>query len=120
MSSNYRRLKVYGAACRLSDEVREQVLAWDSFDRWTLGVQLVRAADSIGANIAEAYGRERAADQRRFLYIARGSTLEVAHWLHRASSRGLTVARAGGVEDIARMLNGLLAKHRSARLRTAN
>jgi four helix bundle protein len=33
------------------------VWRWSSFDRWTVGQQMVRSADSIGANIAEAAGR---------------------------------------------------------------
>jgi four helix bundle protein len=50
---------------------------------------LVRAADSIGANIAEANGRAKGPDQSRLLVIARGSIYETQHWLERARSRGL-------------------------------
>lgn len=43
--------------------------------------QLIRAISSIGANLAEGYGRHYKQDYRRFISIARGSALEVDHWL---------------------------------------
>jgi four helix bundle protein len=102
-------LLAYRKAAALADEVRSGVAGWPSFDLWTVGVQLVRAADSVGANIAEAYGRRTDADRRRFLFIARGSTCELEHWLLRASARGLpcpknAMARA---RENGRLLNGL-------------
>jgi four helix bundle protein len=120
--ANFRRLSVYVRACSLADVLRAEVISGDSFDRWTSGAQLVRAADSIGANIAEAYGRERAADQRRFLYVARGSPLEAEHWVGRASARGLLdgIRFDSELSELGRMLNGLIRSHRSAGLRTEN
>ena len=40
---------------------------WEPFAKNTIGTQLVRAADSIGANIAEGYGRGSFADNKRFV-----------------------------------------------------
>lgn len=43
--------------------------------------QLIRACASIGANLAEGYGRMHKKDYRRFVGIARGSSFEVNYWL---------------------------------------
>lgn len=43
--------------------------------------QLVRAIVSVGANLAEGYGRHYKQDYRRFISIARGSAFEADYWL---------------------------------------
>ncbi len=43
--------------------------------------QLLRSSGSIGANIAEGYGRNNSKEYKQFLGIARGSCLETQHWL---------------------------------------
>jgi four helix bundle protein len=88
-------------------------MAWESFDRWSTGIQLVRASDSVGANIAEAFGRSAPRDERRFLYIARGSALETEHWLERAAARDLLTnpAFASRAREVSRLLNGLIRRH---------
>jgi hypothetical protein len=64
--------------------------------RWTVGLQLVRAADSVGANIAEASGRWHEADER---------------WLLRARTRDLTLGRTDEtLEELIRTMNGLVKK----------
>jgi four helix bundle protein len=49
-------------------------------------LQLLRAITSIGANIAEGYGRYYSNNYRLFLSIARGSCFEVDYWLELAIS----------------------------------
>src|SRR5688500_7497297 len=44
--------------------------------------QLLRASASVGANIVEGYGRGSRADYKRFLRIAKGSSLEVEYWIN--------------------------------------
>jgi four helix bundle protein len=106
----FQNLATYRKAVDLADELRGCVRSRESLDRWSVGIQALRAADSVGANLAEGYGRGPFADRQRFLFIARGSACELEHWLRRATTRGLpcpdnAVERA---DEIGRMLNGLI------------
>ena len=88
-TKGFENLRVYQLAEKLADAIWEIVVPWDQFARNTLGGQIVRAADSIGANIAEGTGRGSYQDNRRFIKIARGSFYETRHWLRRAHKRNL-------------------------------
>jgi four helix bundle protein len=87
--SNFENLQVFRLAESLSDQIWDIVRGWDAFERNTVGKQIVRSADSIGANIAEGSGRGSFQDNRRFVKIARGSLQETRYWLRRAFARGL-------------------------------
>jgi four helix bundle protein len=89
MKSNFENLRVYKLAEEVSDRIWKLVLDWDAFAKSTIGHQLVRAADSVGANISEGEGRGSYADNRRFVRTARGSLNETKHFLRRAFRRGL-------------------------------
>jgi four helix bundle protein len=85
----FQDLDVYRLSEDLADRVWLIVRTWDILARDTVGKQLVRAADSIGANIAEGSGRHSPTDNRRMVRIARGSLHEVLHCLRRAYRRDL-------------------------------
>jgi len=87
--TQFEELQVYQLSERLSDTIWLIVSKWHTLARNTVGNQLVRAADSIGANIAEGSGRGSFQDNRRFVRIARGSLNETKHWLRRAFKREL-------------------------------
>jgi four helix bundle protein len=87
--THFEKLDVYRLSEKLADEIWTTVTAWDRFAKQTIGVQLVRSADSVGANIAEGVGRGSFQDNRRFVRTARGSLNETKHWLRRAHSRHL-------------------------------
>ncbi|MGZ8848532.1 MAG: four helix bundle protein [Pyrinomonadaceae bacterium] len=87
--TNFESLRVYQLSESLADQIWTIVLTWNVFARDTVGKQLVKAADSIGANIAEGTGRGSFVDNRRFVRIARGSLNETQHWLRRAFKRNL-------------------------------
>jgi four helix bundle protein len=88
-NQSFSNLKVYQLSEKLSDEIWSIVLEWDNFAKNTVGNQIVRSSDSIGANIAEGTGRGSYQDNRRFVKIARGSLYETQHWVHRATERKL-------------------------------
>jgi len=87
--TGFGNLRVYKLAEEMGDLAWKVVKNWDRLSQYTLGKQLINAADSIGANIAEGTGRGSYADNRRFAKIARGSLFEVKHWLRRAYKRAL-------------------------------
>jgi len=87
--ANFETLRVYQLAETLADEIWTVVCTWDHFARDTVGKQVVRPADSVGANIAEGTGRGSFQDNRRFVRNARGSLNETRHWLRRAHQRHL-------------------------------
>ena len=113
MTIAFEDLKVLQVSEKLCDGVWEEVKQWDSFARDTIGNQFVRAVDSIGANIAEGYGRFHFGEKLQFFYYARGSLFESKYWLNRARSRNLyPAAQAKSLEkelsDLAKSLNNLI------------
>ncbi|MCY3019920.1 MAG: four helix bundle protein [Planctomycetota bacterium] len=88
-SASFEDLRVYRIAEDLADRIWDVAIRWDHFARDTVGKQVVRSADSIGANIAEGTGRGSYQDNRRFVRTARGSLYETRHWLRRVYRRGL-------------------------------
>lgn len=87
--TNFEKLRVYQLSELLADAIWTIVMNWDYFEKDTVGKQIVKAADSIGANIAEGVGRGSFQDNRRFIKIARGSLHETQHWLRRVYKREL-------------------------------
>ena len=82
-------LEVYKLAEQLSDIIWDMVLKWDYFPKVTVDKQMVESADSIGANIAEGYGRYHYKENRNFCYYARGSLEETKVWLRKSIRRRL-------------------------------
>jgi len=77
--------------------------------------QLVRAAVSVSANIAEGCGRAGDRDFRRFIRIALGSASELEYHLLLARDLGILPDAsyeplAGQVAEVKRMLSGLAAR----------
>ncbi len=80
---------MYQRAEKVADLVWDAVIQWEPFARTTVGEQMTRAVDSIGANIAESSGRYHSNDVIRFLHFARGSLKETRYWLKRSLQRNL-------------------------------
>lgn len=86
---DFEELEVYKLSENLANEVWFIVKQWDQFTKNTIGKQIVRAADSVCANIAEGRGRYNFQENRRFVKIARGSLYETISFLRLAYVRRL-------------------------------
>ena len=62
---------------------------WDYFAKDTIGKQLIKASDSVAANLSEGFGRFFYKEERQFCYYSRGSLYETKTWLTKASNRKL-------------------------------
>jgi four helix bundle protein len=120
MAMKFEDLKVLQSAESMADDIWKRVVRWNAFARDVVGKQLVRAVDSIGANIAESYGRYHYGEKLQFLYYARGSLFETRYWLNRALARELMPsdrvdAYASQLTDLARQLNAFAGTLKSQR-----
>ncbi len=82
MSATFEDLRVLKTAEEIADAIWKQTTQWNEYARDVVGKQLARAADSIGANIAESFGRFHFGEKLQFLYFARGSLFETKYWLN--------------------------------------
>lgn len=82
-------LRVYQLSMDMGEEIWSIVIKWNYFARDTIGKQLVRAADSISANLSEGFGRYHYREARNFSYYSRGSLYETRTWLTKAHKRNL-------------------------------
>lgn len=85
MSATFEDLQVLKSAEVVADSIWRQVSQWDEFAKDVVGKQITRSVDSIGANIAESFGRYNFGEKLQFLYYSRGSLFETKYWLNRAS-----------------------------------
>jgi len=120
LALKFEELRVLQSAEVVADGIWQQVVQWDVFARDVVGKQLARAADSVGANIAEAYGRFHYGEKLQFLYYARGSLFETKYWLNRSHKRDLMTSAqmqdyASQLTDLARQLNAFATSLKSQR-----
>ncbi|MFN6527305.1 four helix bundle protein [Nostoc sp. ChiSLP03a] len=107
-TKRFQELQVYQLSEELADDIWKIVEGWNFFAKDTIGKQIVRSADSIGANIAEGVGRGSFQENRRFIRIARGSLNETQHWLRRAYTRKLLTSEQ--INTIKIIINELAPK----------
>ena len=79
----------YKSAFHLANYIWEIVISWDNFSKFTVGEQLIRAVDSISANIAEGFGRYHKKDKIKFYRYSFGSLKETFDWCAKAKIRHL-------------------------------
>jgi four helix bundle protein len=81
--------KTYNFAMELGEEVWGIVIKWNYFEKDTIGKQLVKAVDSIAANLSEGLGRYHYKEAKNFSFYARGSLFETQTWITKAYNRKL-------------------------------
>jgi four helix bundle protein len=113
MISKLEEFKVYNLAMELGEKVWSITMGWGYFEKDTIGKQLVRAADSIAANLSEGLGRYHYKEAKNFGYYSRGSLFETKTWLTKASNRKLVSQEQfqkliGELEIIGKMLNSYI------------
>jgi len=106
-------LEVYNLAMDVGEQVWNIVNKWNYFAKDTVGKQLVRAADSVAANLSEGYGRFFYKENKQFCYYSRGSIYETRTWLTKAHNRELIEKKdfdllLNQVETIAVKLNNYI------------
>ncbi len=110
MINSLEEFKIYNLSLELSEEIWKTVLKWNYFDKDTIGKQLVRATDSISANLSEGLGRFHTKEFKNFCYYARGSLFETKTWLTKVKSRNLMEEALcdkllADIETLGKMLN---------------
>lgn len=123
MATELEDLKILQNAEGIADAVWKRVIQWEEFAKDVVGKQMARATDSIGANIAESYGRFNYGEKLQFLYYSRGSLFEAKFWLNRSLARELMTADevkayAVRLSDVARQLNTFANSLKSQRKET--
>lgn len=109
---SYRELEVWAKAMDVATAIYALTEAMPKREEYRLTGQMIRAAISVPANIAEGHARATRKDYAHFVSIARGSVAELETLLLLAVRAGLLgdasvqpiIAEA---ESVARMLNRL-------------
>jgi len=113
--TRFEDLIVWQKAMNLAEEIYRVTKQGEFAKDWGLRDQIRNAAVSIPSNIAEGYGRYRAADFKRFLTIANASAYEVRSQIQLASRLDYLGSLETGIivkncEEVSRMLIGLKRK----------
>ena len=108
MVRRYEDLEIYKISVEIAVEVYKLTKKFPKEETYGVVDQLKRAVTSIGANIAEGFGRYHYRDKLVFFYNSRGSLFEVKHFLE--ISCRLDYITKGEKEDLFVKLNNLSVK----------
>lgn len=106
-------LKLYNECLDFESRIWKLVGNWEGFNKDTIGLSFVNAADAISSNIAEGYGRYNFSDKKNYCYVSRGFLLRTKGWLLKAKERELiseeeTDELLEFIEKLHRMLNAYI------------
>ncbi len=88
MGFTFEKLEIWQKSFCLAEEIQMLIKKFPSYETNNLSSQLLRAADSIGLNIAESSAGNTAKEQLRFLQYSSRSVTELVACLLKAKSRG--------------------------------
>ena len=74
---NFKKLRVRQKGIQIAGKCFQLVQTFPREEKFGLSIQLTRAAVSIPSNLAEGSSRSSVKDQRRFVQIALGSSIEL-------------------------------------------
>jgi four helix bundle protein len=121
-AESFRDLEVYKKACRTAEKIFQLSESFPKEETYSLTDQIRRSAWSVGAHVAEAWGRRRyRRDFVRRLAGADSEQHEAQHWIHAAAVCGYISGAqeeelTGELAEIGRMLHGMMRKaHRFCR-----
>jgi four helix bundle protein len=110
---SYRDLRVWNEAMTLAESCYLLTRGFPKDELYGMTAQIRRAAASVPANIAEAYGREGRGEYLQFLRVAQGSLKELETHVLLSQRVGLTPEKASApvldqCEAVGKMLHGLI------------
>ena len=113
MLKNYKDLNVWQKAYQLCLEIYKATKGYPKDEVYGLTSQMRRSSVSIPCNIAEGYGRKSRPEYIQFLYIAYGSTCELATQIMLSEDLGYIKGEGtklihDHIEEVERMLMALI------------
>ena len=110
---SFEELKVYQVAREFRIVVARWAKTLPAEERYRLADQVIRAARSITANIAEGFGRQHPKENLQFCRQARGSLMELLDHLNAAFDESLIsqnqyAALCDQFDDVKRLLSGYI------------
>lgn len=115
--ADYKQLDVWAKSMELAEAVYEAAKQMPKQEEYRLTSQMIRAAISVPANIAEGHTRATRKDYAHFVSIARASTAELETLILLAERTKLlpestTAPLIATADEISRMLNRLHSRLR--------
>lgn len=75
-------LNAWKEAHKLTVKIYEVTNEFPADEKYSLTSQIRRCSASVGANIAEGFGRQTYKEKAQFYYLAQGSLLELKNFLY--------------------------------------
>jgi four helix bundle protein len=112
---SYRDLIVWQKGMELAADIYRLTRLLPKQEEYRISGQMIRAATSVPANIAEGHGRGTRKDYAHFISIAKGSLAELETFILLARTLKLAPhescdATLNKAEEVGRMLNALRSK----------